>query len=487
MVHVMMAPRRHAGHTTLTLATITAVVVVGDYVEAMLLPAIPVIQTEFSTTAPVAAWITSILLILGTASTPLFGKLADIHGKKKVFLMALGVYSVGLALAGLSPSIYALLLARALQAPGLALGPLAFAMVTDLFPKERQAYAQGVIGGAVAVSTSAGLVLGSYTLQSLGWRDGFFTVLAASVVLFALGAAVLKESPVIGRKKVDYLGASTLCGGILLVLLYGTQGTSLGWFSMAALAFLVPGLVLTGGFIAVERNSPYPVIQLHLLRARNVLVANLVRIVGGVSTFLFFYAFVYYAEYPQPYGLGLDILHTGITLAPATLVVLVIAPLAGKLMPKVGPKPLMIVGALVTMAGFLMCIVRRSSAVDFALDTVVAYAGWGIVILPSVNMISVSLPKEQAAVGLGINSMLGTLGQSFGPVISTAVLASYAEPLIRVVNGHATVVGQVASSAAFDLIFGIATAVTFGIVVLGLLAKNYTFPGAIRPSKNAPR
>lgn len=462
--------------STVMLLTITLAVTMGDYVEAMILPAIPVIQKEFNTTPILVSWVTSVLLVVGTASLPLFGRLGDIHGKKRMFLIALGIYTVGVGIAGFAPSIYVLLLARAMQATGLVLAPLAFAMVTDIFPKERQAYAQSVIGGVVAISTTAGYVLGSLVIQNLGWRYGFFTVFVPSVLVFVLAARVLVEGPVAKGTRVDYAGAFALGGSMLLILVYLTEGPSIGWLSPASISLLSPGLFLAAAFFVLETRSASPLIQLSLLRIRNVLVANLVRIIGGISNFLFYYAFIYYAEYPKPYGLGLDILSTGLVLAPATLSLICWAILAGRLMPKVGPKPVMLAGSLALIAGLSLCIVQRSSGLYLTVDAVVAFSGWAAVILPSVNMVSVSLPKDQVTIGMGINSMLATLGQSFGPIIATTLLVSYTEPLTKIVNGQTLVVGRIASPLAFNLIFAVGIVFTGLIMVAALFSKNYKFP-----------
>jgi MFS family permease len=461
--------------STAKLLTLTFAVTIGDYVEAMVLPAIPAIQRDFNTTPTLVSWVTSVLLIVGTASLPLFGKLGDIHGKKRMFLVALGIYTVGAGLAGIAPSIYILLVARAMQATGLVLGPLAFAMATDIFPKERQAYAQSVLGGVVAISTTAGYVLGSLVVQDLGWRYGFFTVLDASVLALVLTAWVLDEGPVVKGGRVDYAGALTLGGCMVFVLLYLTEGSSIGWASLGDLGLLTPGLVLLAAFLLLEVRTSSPLIELKLLRIRNFLVANSIRIIGGVSNFLFYYAFVYYAEYPKPYGLGLDVLSTGLVLAPATLSAIGWALVEGKLVAKVGPKPMLLVGSLALIAGLSLCILQRSSPLYLALDAVVAFSGWVTVILPSINMASLSLPKDQVTVGMGINSMLATLGQSFGPIIATTLLVSFTEPLTRVVNGHNLVVGRIASPMAFDLIFAVGIAFTCLIILASLFTRNYTF------------
>jgi MFS family permease len=311
--------------------------------------------------------------------------------------------------------------------------------------------------------------------QSLGWRDSFFTVLVVSVLLFVLVAIVLDEGPV-SKGKVDSVGALTLGASMLLILTYLTEGSSIGWVSTENVALLVPGLVLAGAFLAVERRTATPLIQMSVMRIRNVLVANIVRIVAGITGFLFYFAFVYYGEYPKPYGLGLGVLSTGLVLVPATLSTLVWGPLGGKLVPKTGPKPLFLVGALIVIAGFLLCILYRSSVLELTADGVVYFAGYILVVIASVNTISVSLPKDQATIGLSINTMLSTLGQSFGPIIATTLLVSYTEPLTRIVNGQTTVVGQIASPLAFNLIFGVGILFSGLTFAVALFTRNYKFP-----------
>lgn len=449
---------------------------IADYVEAMILPAIPVIQKEFNTTATLTSWTTTILLVVGTAAMPLFGRLGDIHGKKKLFLVALVVYTVGVGFAAVAPSIYILLFSRILQAVGLSLAPLALAIVADVIPKERQAYAQGLLGGSVAISTSAGYVLGSLVVQELGWRYGFFTVLIPSLVMVILVAKFLTNSSTVKKEQVDYSGALTLGLSTILVLLYLSEGSTIGWISAENLALLALGVSILVIFSIIERRNTSPLIDFKLLKTRNVLVSNSIRALGGVLNFLFYYAFVYFAESPQPFGLGLDVLYTGLILAPATIGVLLWAMLAGRILPKIGPKPMIFIGSFVWIAGFLLCIIDRGSITALVFDGIVTFAGLVIVLLPLVNMISVSLLKEQSGIGMSVNSMLATLGQSFGPVIATTIMVSFPEPLTKVVNGVTVTIGSVPSTLAFDLIFITGIVIILLIIAINLFTKNYKFP-----------
>jgi MFS family permease len=195
---------KNSNYTTKLLITLTSVALLVNYVETMVLPGIPTIQKDLSTTATVASWITSIFLIVGCAIAPLNGKLGDIYGKKRMFLVALGIYVVGVGMAGFSSSIYFLLLSRAIQGIGFAVMPLALAMIADSFPKERIATAQGIVSATFAMGAASGLVIGAYVMQSLGWQYAFHTAFIVSILLFVIVIRVLRKDANQIKTKIDY-------------------------------------------------------------------------------------------------------------------------------------------------------------------------------------------------------------------------------------------------------------------------------------------
>jgi EmrB/QacA subfamily drug resistance transporter len=453
-------------HSTRALLSMVGVALLLNYVETMIIPGIPTIQSDFSTTPNVVSWVTSAFLIVGSAVSPLFGKLGDSYGKKKMFLVALSFYTVGVGIAGFSPSIYALIAARAIQGIGFAIVPLALAIIAETFPKEGIATAQGAVSATFAIGAALGLVLGSYIVEDLGWPWAFHSALLLSVVLFVVVAKGLPEgSPGTGRK-VDYGTVGMLMGGVSLVLLYLTEGPYEGWYSVYDLAALVLGVALTIGFFVAESRRSNPLIQLSLLRIRNVLVANVIGVLSGVSMFMLFFAVVYYTEIPKPLGLGLDVIAAGLTIAPGTVVMLVAGPGLGKMVTKYGPKPALILGAAIAVTGFLLFVFNRSTPLDVTIATAVSLAGAVSVIIPIVNMISVSLPDETVATGLGLNTMLRNIGGAIGPVLATTIMSTYAVNYFGV---------SLPTSDAFNLIFYIGAGVVALVVVFALLSKNYTF------------
>ena len=469
------AATEEKSHATRVLLTLTSVALIITYVETMIIPGVPTIQKGFGATTDLMSWVTSALLIVGSAVAPLFGKLGDTYGKKKMFLAAMAFYIAGVGMAGFAPTIYFLILARAVQGIGFAIMPLAIAIITDVYPKERVAIAQGIISGTFAIGAAAGLILGSYVVQDLGWQWAFHTAFFLSLVLFFAVTKVIKTDASGQAMRLDYKGALFLMVGVTLSLLYLTEGPTLGWLSYENLAMLIPGLVLTAFFFYYEAQRTDPLIHMNLLRIPNILISNLVGLLSGTAMFLLFFGVIYYAELPAPFGLNLDIVSAGLVLAPATLVMLVVGPLLGRMTSRFGPKPVLFLGGLVSALGMLMFIYFRATTTELPLDSAVTFIGVVAIIIPIVNMVSVSLPRENVAVGLGMNTMLRNVGGAIGPVVATTIMTTYTSPMTVTIGGNSVVVAQLPNSDAFNLIFSIGIALVAAVAVMSIFVRNYTF------------
>ena len=468
----VLEERRHPMRILLML---TGVALLTTYVETMVIPGVPTIQKDFNTTKNITAWITSAMLIVGSAIAPIFGKLGDTYGKKKMYLVAMAFYTVGVGTAGFSPTIYFLIAARAVQGAGFAIMPLAMAIITDVFPKERVAMAQGVISGTFAIGASAGLIVGSYVVQDLGWQWAFHTAFVLSILLFLMVMKVIKADKPGVKESVDYTGATILMAGITLVLIYLTEGPTIGWYSLENLAFLAPGLFLTAFFFYYESGKATPLIHVSILKIPNIFISNIIGLVSGIVMFLLFFGVIYYAELLSPFGLGLDIISAGLVLAPATIVMLVVGPFLGRMTSRFGPRPVLIFGAIVSALGMILFIDHRGATGDLTLDSAVTFIGMVAIIIPIVNMISISLPRENVAVGLGMNTMLRNVGGAIGPVLSTTIMTTYTTPLKELVQGVPVTVAELPSSYAFNLIFEVALVLMVAMGVMSLFVRNYTF------------
>jgi EmrB/QacA subfamily drug resistance transporter len=470
---VTVAKKKAPNHQARALLSMVGVALLLNYVETMVIPGVPTIQKDFGATASTVSWITTAFLIVGSAVSPLLGKLGDSYGKKRMFLVALTFYTAGVAIAGFSPSIYWLIAARAVQGIGFAIVPLALAIIAETFPRERIAAAQGIISATFAVGAALGLVLGAYIVEDFGWQWAFHSALVASVALFVLVARVLPTGKPGTGAKVNYMTIGLLMAGISLVLLYLTEGPFQGWYSGYELAALGAGIALTVGFFVAESRIANPLIQLRLLKITNVQVANAVGIISGIAMFGLFFAVTYYTQLPTAFGgLGLSVIDSGLAIAPATVMMLIGGPLLGRMVQRSGPKPTVILGSILAIAGMALFLTNRATATDVTIDMGVSMVGIVGIIIPITNMITISLPPEAIGAGLGLNTMLRNIGGAVGPVLATTIMSTYT---LAVPAGTLAPGVTVPSATAFDYIFYIGIAALAVGVVFALFSKNYVF------------
>ncbi len=446
------------------------------YVETMVVPALPDIQRYFSSTASETAWVASSYLVVGASTSPIIGKLGDIHGKKKMLLVSLIVYSLMILLAGFSPSILFLIIIRGLQGIGLGAYTLTLSLITDLLPKERVALAQGILSGAVVgVGMALGLVVGAYIDQYLGWQYAFHTAFIVSIALLIITYLLVPESNIRIRRSVDYLGSGLLMMSTVLLLVYITEIPYIGAFSPSNLVLLLASVVLFSIFLKEELRQKEPMIDLRLMKIRNVMIANLVGLIASAGMFVFFFFVIYYAQTPVPVGLAMDVLSTGLTLAPATIIMLVIGPLMGYLMLKIGAKYTLLFGAFFSALSMLLLLVNKYTPFQLTEDSAIIGIGLVAVELPIVNMVAISMPEEYRAVGMGMNTLMRVLGYAVGPVIATTIMDSYQQPIIMPIRGEMLPLGTYPSSYAFTLMVYVAISLMVFSGVISLLAKNYKF------------
>ena len=456
------------------LAVLTFTTALTSYVEAMVIPSLPHIQSALSASNEEMAWVVSAYLVVGASIAPLFGKMGDVHGKKKLYLASLAFYSVAVLAAGLSPNVISLIAARAVQGFGFAIFPLSIAIVTDSFPRRLVAVAQGVLSAMTAIGMTIGMIAGAYIEELFGWRMMFHIAFGLSVLALILAIAFIGPHPPVARERIDYVTTILLSAAVALILVYLTEAPYRGWFSPAQAAILAASLALFAAFGYYETSARNPLISPSILKIRNVLVANLAGLLSGVAMFLLFLGVIYYAEEPPPYGMGLSVLSAALTLMPATLAMIVIGPLVGYVTARLGPKYVLIYGSLVAALGFWLFTAYRSSPTQLVLDSLITGVGIVSIITPIVNMVAVSAPPESSAVSLGFNTMVRFLGAAAGPVVAATIMTDYkAYAITYSLQGLAFFVEP--GPSAFDIIFYIGMAFSLASLIVAVFTKNYRF------------
>ena len=212
-----------------TLAILSSIATLVMYTETMLVPSLPNIISEFDLSYSISPWILTTYLIVGAVMTPVTSRLAEIYGKRKILLVVLGVYAVGVTVGALTTDFYSFVIARGLQGVGISMFPIAFSVIREQFPKSRLAIGQGVITSMFASGSILGLVVGATIAEYSGWRMTFLSILPIAILLpivvwkFARIGVVHSDwmttttrstqqgtEPTDNRKPLDVFGAVTL-------------------------------------------------------------------------------------------------------------------------------------------------------------------------------------------------------------------------------------------------------------------------------------
>jgi MFS family permease len=488
---------------TMILVLLAAAALMVNYVETMLVPALPTLVAFFDGVPyTTIAWVVSAYLLVGVSTTPLFAKLGDIYGKKRMLVVVLGIYAVAVAVTGFTPQIatafglsrfnavYLLIAVRGLQGVGIAMFPLAFAMVGEELPAAQVAPAQGLIASMFAIGAALGLFGGAWVIQTYGWQDAYHLVIPIAVAILALTVVALPESRHRLAARLDVPGAALLGGALATFLVGLSQGPTWGWTALAAirygpLALGVPELFGLSVLLAVlfyfrERTAADPMVRLERFRERNLAISYVVALLVGTSIFLGFVGVTILVETPIV-GLGRTVFEFGVLSLPTTMSMLVAAPFIGRGIARFGPKPIMMVGALLSTVGFLLMMTFESSYTEVLLTPIPTFVGLVAMIISLTNIVVLSSRRGETGIQTGMAEMFQDLGASIGPVLVATVLASFTGVFSTGVvgpSGPITVV--LPTAAAFHWIFGIGALLTFTGGVLAMFLRNYSFaPSAI--------
>ncbi len=466
-----------------------------SFIETMLTPALPRLVTFFGN-APytTVAWILSAYLLVGVATIPIFAKLGDLYGKRRVLSIVLSIYTVAVALAPLTPtlgaalglsrasSIYLLIAVRGLQGVGLAMFPLALAMVAEAVPRERVAPAQGAVAAMFAVGSAFGLVGGSWLIETFGWQVAYASVLPFVIVLPILTRTWLPQGHRGTGGRIDLLGAGLLGGALTAFLLALTLGPTWGWGRWTggiapSVPLGVPELfvlagVLLVGFLVRTTRAAEPLLDIGRFRERNLALGYLGASLVGLAMYVAFVVLTVLVEFPIV-GLGRSVLDFGILSIPTTVSMFIAAPLVGRGVARFGPRPMTMLGALLAGTGFLLLLVYHATYLELVTEAIPTFTGLVAVLVSVTNVIAMASRHGERGIQMGLTEMFQDLGASIGPVVVATLLATFTRVAL-VPDGAGGLAGVVVpSAAAFDWIFGIGLLISVVVGVIGASLQNY--------------
>jgi EmrB/QacA subfamily drug resistance transporter len=410
------------------LATVFAALMLGMFLAALdqtiVSTALPTIVGDLGGLSHLS-WVVTSYLLASTISTPVYGKLGDMHGRKPVFQAAILIFLAGSMLAGLSQSMTQLIGFRALQgvgAGGLIVG--AQAIIADIVPPRERGRYMGLIGAVFAVASVAGPLLGGFIVDNLSWRWVFYVNMPVGALAVAIVALKLHLPDVRRRHQIDYLGAGLLSGGVAaLILLTTWGGNQYAWGSSTIIGLGVTGLLLLVAFVWQERRAPEPLIPLTLFDSR---IFNVAGAMGFTIGMAMFGAIVFIPLYLQ-LVYGASPTSSGLRMLPLMGGLLVAAVASGRAISAIGRyKAFPIAGTAILVGGmFLLSRLGLGTAPWLAsVYMLVVGVGIGLVMQVLVLVVQNDAQPQNLGVATSTATFFRSLGGSFGVAIFGAIFAS---------------------------------------------------------------
>ena len=367
-------------------------------------------------------WLFSVYLLAQAVTVPVYGKLADVFGRKPVMLVGIGLFLLGSVLCGLAWDMTALIVFRAVQGLGAgAVQPMSMTIVGDLYSLEERAKVQGYIASVWAESSVVGPTLGGVFSEYVSWRWIFFVNVPLCLIAAAAIGLRFTERVDRSRPSIDYTGAGLLTVALtLLVLGLLEGGQAWAWASVPGIAVLAGGVVLLAVFVLVERRAADPVVPLGLLRNRLLVATSLASAcVGAVLLGLTSYVPTFVQDV-----LGTGPLVAGFALAALTLGWPVSASQAGRVYLRIGIRATALIGTAVVLAGagLLLLLDESASVLQVGATCFVLGLGMGFTAAPTLIAAQSAVGWQQRGVVTGLNMFSRSAGSAVGVAVFGAVV-----------------------------------------------------------------
>jgi len=441
--------------------------------QSLVVPVLGTIAGQLSVSTAAAGWVLTANLLAAAVLTPVLGRLGDLRGERPVILGVLAAVAAGTLLAAVTSSFPLLVVGRVLQGASYGLFPLSISVLRRELPRQRLSVAMSVVSSTLAVGGVVGLVAtGLLTGDGGDYHRSFWLGLGVTVLALAFGARVLPSRPATAHGRVDWWGALLLGAGLVLLLLPVSQGAAWGWTSPAALGSLAAAVVTLAGWVLLQRRRADPLVRPALLTDPRMVLPNIAGLMTGVGIFTSFLAVLQYVETPPElagYGFGAGVLTAAVVyLLPGGVAGVLVAPLAGRVVGRVGALPTLLAGAGCGVAGFAVLVFWRDAPWLFVLAglltqlfVTIAYAALPALVVHAVR-------PEETGVASAVNSIARSTGQALGSTLAVALLAAGLDP--------ATGLPREAAFGWIGLVGAAAATAVAAVSVVGLLTDRRAGP-----------
>ncbi|HEY0593893.1 MAG TPA: MDR family MFS transporter [Thermoanaerobaculia bacterium] len=371
------------------------------------------------------SWVFSAYLVASTVTVPVWGKLSDLYGRRLLYLIGVAIFLAGSILSGLSTSMALLILFRTIQGLGAgALVPLGMTIIGEIFTMQERARMQGLFSGVWGLASIIGPLLGGFITDQLSWRWVFFVNIPFGIASAVIIGLYLTEPEREGRRSIDYAGALLLTASVsilLLALVEGGGDTATAFFGGRSAGLLVLSAILLAAFLAVERRVAEPIVPLSLFRNRVVAIATGVGFLAGIAMFG---AITYVPLFAQG-ARGDSATAAGSLLTPLMLAWVTMSIVGGRLLLRVGYRPMVLTGLVFLTAAFAIFygFGRTTPRLWIILDLILLGAGLGLTMLTLLLAVQHAVRRDQLGIATSLNQFFRSIGGAVGVALMGAALA----------------------------------------------------------------
>lgn len=436
--------------------------------------ALPVIAREYQVGLSEVKWVVTAYLLMVTALVVIFGRIADLYGRKRLYVFGFAVFTLGAALCSVAPTLWMLVACRALEGiGGAALMANGSAILTESFPPEERGKALGTLGSVIALAALTGPLLGGVVSENFGWRAIFLLVVPVGFIGSALAIRVLPAGRTAEQgERFDFGGAATLVAGLtcFLFLTSVTSNTDRSGSILAAL--LIAMTALFAGFLTIESRIAHPLLDLSLFRNRAFSAAI-------VSSFLSFWA-LSVLSFLLPFYLdrvkGMSPTRIGALFIPVPLILFVVAPLAGRLSDRFGARLICTSGAVVNCIALvgLSTLTTETTTLGVILRMLPFGVGSGLFTPPNNSAIMGAVPKSRLGIASGMISAIKSLGSMSGVAVTSLLFTLIREYLQQRAQAGGAALADIereSFASAVSVMFLISAAIG-GVVILTSLVRG---------------
>jgi MFS family permease len=392
----------------------------------MILPVLPAIQRDHGTSITTVAWLQTAFLLAAVAAVPLFGRLGDMYGKRRLLLIAIAAFAAGSLVCALANSIEGLIAGRAVQGVGAGLGPLAIGIARDRAPRGRAPVWIGLLIATAGAGAAVGLLAGGVLAEHASVSAIFWVLFGIAAVLFAGVVLLVPETSRGTSTRPDWIGSFLLVGALVSFLLAVSKANTWGWGSAKVVILIVAAVVVLITFIAYERATAEPLLDMQLLSRRPAWSANLVAFAMGFALFIAGIVVPQIATLPSVSGdgLGLTYTQTGLVLLPGALAIIVGGWASGLLVGRLGARTVVAVGALAAAIGYAVLAAADRSVAVLVLGNVPVGLGIGLAIAALTNLVVGSVDHGRTSAFAATTAVSRTAGAALGTQIAAALVIS---------------------------------------------------------------